>query len=117
MPTLSRGTSVQSTTPDQILIGSKWPTRVLSLIHPFNVEVSLDDAIEKFLGLNLPFLDFRVGVQGADESFSFTLTREDEDFHADRANPAKLIRMLRLSAHKRSLMEKIPKQKENISTN
>ena len=67
----------------------------------------MDDALERFLGLNLPFLDFRVGVQGSEESFSFALTREDEDFHADRANPAKLIRMMRLSNHKKMLLERL----------
>jgi hypothetical protein len=96
----------QSSMPDALL-SSKWPTRLLSLLHPFNVEVGLDDALEAFLGLNLPFLDFRVGVQGADESFSFALTKEDEDFHSDRANPSKVIRMLRLSQHKRVLLDRL----------
>lgn len=64
------------------------------------MDVNLDDTLEKFMGLNLPFLDFRVGVQGAQESFSFVVTREDEDFHVERNNPTKIIRMLRLSAHK-----------------
>jgi len=73
------------------------------------VEVNLDDALEKFAGLNLPFLDFRVGLQGADESFSFVMTREDEDFHAERNNPTKIIRLLRLSAFKRSLINRLPK--------
>lgn len=61
------------------------------------MEVALDDQLERLLGINLPFLDFRVGVQGAEESFSFVITREDEDFHAERNNPTKIIRMLRLS--------------------
>ena len=69
--------------------------------------MGLDDALEAFLGLNLPFLDFRVGVQGSDESFAFALTREDEDFHGDRANPAKIIRMMRLSQHKRTMLDKL----------
>jgi len=77
------------------------------LLHPFNIETDLDDALERFMGLNLPFLDFRVGVQGADESFSFVLTREDEDFHSERSNPQKLIRLLRLSQHKQHLISTI----------
>jgi hypothetical protein len=74
-------------TEEEILARVKWPTRLLSLLHPFNIETDLDDALERFMGLNLPFLDLRVGVQGADESFSFVLTREDEDFHSERSNP------------------------------
>ncbi len=90
----------QSNNQSEPLTQVKWPTRLLSLLHPFNVDVNLDDTLEKFMGLNLPFLDFRVGVQGAQESFSFVVTREDEDFHVERNNPTKIIRMLRLSAHK-----------------
>lgn len=55
------------------------------------------------MGLNLPFLDFRVGVQGYEESFSFVVTREDEEYHSDRNNPTKIIRMMRLSEYKHSL--------------
>lgn len=84
-----------------MLAVTKWPTRLLSLLHPFNVEINLDDSLDKFMGLNLPFLDFRIGIQGAEESFSFVMTREDEDFHAERNNPQKIIRMLRLSGFKK----------------
>lgn len=91
------------------MANTKWPTRILSVIHPFNVEIHLDDELDRFMGLNLPFLDFRVGVQGADESFSFVLTKEDEDYHSERNNPHKIIRMLRLSAFKHSLLKKLPK--------
>lgn len=75
----------------------KWPTRLLSLIHPFNMDFSLDEALENFFGLNLPFLDFRLGVQGADESFSFFVTKEDEEYHTDKSNITKLLRLLKLS--------------------
>jgi hypothetical protein len=44
------------------LANQKWPVRLLSLIHPFNIDVNVDEALEKFFGLNLPFLDFRLGV-------------------------------------------------------
>lgn len=96
---------------------TKWPTRLLSIIHPFNVELNLDDALERYLGLNLPFLDFRVGVQGSDESFSFVITREDEDFHSERANPIKLFRMLRLSSYKNILLDKLKAPKVEPSRN
>jgi hypothetical protein len=76
-------------------------------LHPFNVEENLDKALERLTGINLPFLDFRVGVQGAEESFSFVMTREDEDFHSERNNPRKIIRMLRLSLFKRKLIDKL----------
>lgn len=65
----------------------------------------MDDALEKFMGLNIPFLDFRVGLQGAHESFSFVVTREDEDFHYDRQNPIKLMRLLRLASHKKKMTD------------
>jgi hypothetical protein len=71
--------------------------RLLSLIHPFNIDVNVDEALEKFFGLNLPFLDFRIGIQGADESFSFIITKEDEDFHSDRQNITKALRLIKLS--------------------
>jgi hypothetical protein len=52
----------------------------------------VDELVERHLGLNLPFLDFRLGIQGADESFSFIISKEDEDFHSERNNISKLIR-------------------------
>ena len=64
----------------------QWPTRLLSLMHPFNIDEQVDTVLEKFFGLNLPFLDFRIGVQGSDESFSFVISKEDEDYHLDRNN-------------------------------
>lgn len=85
----------------EALSNCKWPTRLLSLIHPFNIDVNVDDAMERFFGLNLPFLDFRIGVQGADESFSFVITKEDEDFHSERNNLSKIIRLLKLSSYKK----------------
>lgn len=66
------------------LFNYKWPTRLLSLIHPFNIDIGVDETLEKFFGLNLPFLDFRLGVQGADESFSFVISKEDEEYHSER---------------------------------
>lgn len=70
----------------------KWPNRLLSLVHPFNIDMYVDELLERFLGLNLPFLDFRIGIQGADESFSFVISKEDEDYHSERNNISKLLR-------------------------
>ena len=52
---------------------------MISLMHPFGLDDMLDENIEQFFGISLPFLDFRIGVQGADESFSFAMFREDDD--------------------------------------
>jgi hypothetical protein len=41
---------------------SKWPTRLLALVHPFNIDRKVDEAMQIFFGLNLPFLDLRIGV-------------------------------------------------------
>ena len=54
---------------------------MLSLVHPFGMKDSLDENLEQFFGLCLPFLDFRIGVQGVEEAFSFIITKEDEDYH------------------------------------
>ena len=61
------------------LQNSKWPTRLLSLVHPFTLDENLDENLELFFGLSVPFLDFRIGVQGIDESFSFVIDRDDKD--------------------------------------
>ena len=59
----------------------KWPTKLLSLMHPFNVDPDLDENLEHYFNLNIPLLDFRVGVQGSGEAFSFVVTKEDQDYH------------------------------------
>lgn len=74
---------------------------MLSLIHPFNIDINVDEAMETFFGLNLPFLDFRLGIQGAGESFSFIISKEDEDYHSERNNVSKILRLLKLSTYKR----------------
>jgi len=43
-------------------VGFKWPTRLLSLIHPFNMDENVDESLEMYFGLSLPFLDFRIGI-------------------------------------------------------
>ena len=47
---------------NQSFASVKWPNRLLALIHPFNIDMQVDEMVEKLLGLNLPFLDFRLGV-------------------------------------------------------
>lgn len=79
----------------------RWPTQLLSLVHPFNLDEVVDESLENFFGLCLPFLDFRIGVQGADESFSFVISKEDEEFYFNRNGTAKSINMLKLSIMKK----------------
>ncbi|CDW82512.1 wd g-beta repeat-containing protein [Stylonychia lemnae] len=83
----------------------KWPCRLLSLVHPFNIDFNVDENLERFFGLNLPFLDFRLGIQGADESFSFIISKEDEDYHSERNNISKMLRLLRLSKYSRGQLK------------
>jgi hypothetical protein len=40
----------------------RWPTRLLSLVHPFNLDEGVDENLEQFFGITLPFLDFRIGI-------------------------------------------------------
>lgn len=49
---------------------------MLALVHPFLLDLNLDENLELFFGLSIPFLDFRMGVQGIDEAFSFIIARE-----------------------------------------
>lgn len=41
---------------------SRWPTRLLSLVHPFLLDLNLDENLELFFGLSIPFLDFKIGI-------------------------------------------------------
>ena len=58
---------------------SKWPTRLLALVHPFSLDENLDENLELFFGLSIPFVDFRIGVQGTDEAFSFIIGKDEKD--------------------------------------
>jgi hypothetical protein len=40
----------------------KWPTRLLALVHPFTLDENLDENLELFFGLSVPFVDFRLGI-------------------------------------------------------
>lgn len=92
------------------LAKNKWPTKLLSLIHPFNMDDQTDENLEQFFNLNLPFLDFRIGIQGANEAFSFIISKEDQDFYSERDHIAKVIDMLRLSSfvRKEQSINKLP---------
>lgn len=48
-------------------------------MHPFTLDENLDENLELFFGLSIPFVDFRIGVQGADEAFSFVVARDEKD--------------------------------------
>jgi len=52
---------------------------LLALVHPFTLDENLDENLELFFGLSIPFADFRIGVQGADEAFSFVIARDDRE--------------------------------------
>jgi len=45
------------------------------LVHPFTLDENLDENLELFFGLSVPFIDFRIGVQGVDEAFSYVIDR------------------------------------------
>jgi hypothetical protein len=48
-------------------------------VHPFTLDGNLDEMLELFFGLSIPFVDFRIGVQGADEAFSFIIAKDDRE--------------------------------------
>lgn len=52
---------------------------------------------------NLPFLDFRLGVQGYDEAFSFIITKEDQNYHNERDHISKIMNLLKLSRKLKTL--------------
>jgi hypothetical protein len=52
-------------------------------LHPFELDNNLDEELEKQMGLMEPLLDFKIGIQGAGESFSFVLTQEDFQRYTD----------------------------------
>ena len=49
------------------------------MVHPFTLDENLDENLELFFGPSVPYVDFRIGVQGVDEAFSFTIDRDDKD--------------------------------------
>lgn len=75
----------------------KWPAKLLSVVHPFNFDDDLDDVLYRVFKLHYPLLELKTGVQGAGESFSFIITKEDENYHHERCNITKTLEMLKLS--------------------
>jgi hypothetical protein len=49
----------------------------------------------------MPFLNFKIGLQGAKTSMSFVITEEDLNFNREKDNLAKIISLLRISQHER----------------
>lgn len=39
-----------------------WPAKIFSLFHPFNLSEELDEELEKYFGISMPFLNFKIGV-------------------------------------------------------
>ena len=52
-----------------------WPLTLMSLFHPFRLSDPLDIDLENLFKLSLPFLDIRIGIQGASESFTFVIAK------------------------------------------
>ena len=75
----------------------RWPAKILSLVHPFNLHDGMDESLEEFFNLNMPFLDFRIGIQGIDEAFSFVISKEDRNYHSERDHISKIMGLLKLS--------------------
>lgn len=65
--------------PNEYFLNSKWPTKLLALVHPFSLDDNLDENLELFFGLSIPFLDCKIGVQGIDEAFSFIFAKDLRD--------------------------------------
>jgi len=49
------------------------------MVHPFSLDDNLDENLELFFGLSIPFLDCKIGVQGIDEAFSFVIASDLRD--------------------------------------
>jgi len=49
------------------------------LVHPFTLDEDLDESLGLLLGLSIPFVDFRIGIQGVDEAFSFIIAKDGSE--------------------------------------
>ena len=65
---------------------NQWPAKMLGLVHPFNFNENLDEIMEHYFSLTLPFLNFKIGLQGSDKSFSFVISEEDREYRSDKQN-------------------------------
>ena len=62
---------------DVSLVGERWPTKILGLVHPFNLHPGMDESLEEYFNINMQFLDFRQAIQGFGTSFSILIAKED----------------------------------------
>ena len=83
----------------------RWPSKILGLVHPFNLHEGMDESLEEFFNMNMPLLDFRMGVQGIEKSFSFVISKEDRNYHNERDHISKIMGLLRLSRALRRVSE------------
>ena len=65
----------------------------------------MDESLEEFFNMNMPLLDFRMGVQGIEQSFSFIISKEDRNYHNERDHISKIMGLLRLSRALRRVTE------------
>jgi len=79
------------------LFTSKWPSAVFSLFHPFNMSDTIDLNLKEYFDISMPFLNFKLGVQGANRAMSFCASEEDQNYNRDKVNLAKTIALLKLS--------------------
>jgi hypothetical protein len=73
------------------------PMKLLGLIHPFSLNEQLDEKLEQVCNLSWPLLDFRIGIQGSDEAFSFIISKEDQDYETTRGSITKVQSLLNMS--------------------
>jgi hypothetical protein len=83
--------------PTVALENDRWPVKMLSLVHPFNLHDGMDETVEEFYNLNMPFLDFRIGIQGIENAFSFVISKEDQNYHNERDHITKILGLLKIS--------------------
>jgi len=94
---------------------NKWPAKMLSCLHPFNLDDVLDESLEQYFNLNLPFLDFRLGIQGVANTFSFIISKEDQNYHSERDHIVKIINLFKLSRRIREHQQQASKFKISMS--
>ena len=84
----------------------RWPSKILSLVHPFNLHDGMDESLEEFFNLNMPFLDFRIGIQGIEQAFSFVIAKEDRNYHNERDHISKIMSLMKLSRQLRMIAKR-----------
>lgn len=56
------------------VLSSKWPLRLISLLHSVGVGKDFPDRdAARLLNLSETLIDFKIGVQGVEDSFAFSL--------------------------------------------